>query len=66
MSISQDLFDFEKQKSNTNHVLNPGIVEQIRHSSSGVQFSGLMISLSVLSLFLQTDISISMKSGEEA
>ena len=33
MSISQDLFDFEKQKSNTNHVLNPGRVEQIRHSN---------------------------------
>lgn len=33
MSISQDLFDYEKQKSNTNHVLNPGRVEQIRHSN---------------------------------
>lgn len=33
MSISQDLFDFEKQKSNTNHVLSPGRVEQIRHSN---------------------------------
>lgn len=65
MSISQDLFDFEKQKSNTNHVLNPGRVEQIRHSNVW-RAAVWTHDLSVLSLLLQTDISISVKSGEEA